>query len=265
MTYLVKALAQSPKKLTVAQQEDAITRHYSYVCEEFANFAKGLLGSRGLIINGPKGGGKTSLIATTLKNLKADYHIINGTITAPVLWEKLYLHAKDANQVLVIDDTDVVFNDVEMSDILKAALDGKGKLIQYGKSNSVHLRVNAIPTEFACKGRVIFISNMNMAPEAMTKKHAATLAPIKDRCEYVRVGLSPEWNAVAIKIFYKRGLIISLNESDLTKKQKDDLVKFVCEHAQHDDRWTFRTIEKAIPRVKMSANWRDAVLLGLGL
>jgi hypothetical protein len=263
MTYLVKQLAQSPKKLTLADQESAIQSHYNYVTSELTNFISGKLGTRGLIINGPKGGGKTSLIAHTLKTLKSNYHIINGTITAPVLFEMLFRYAQDPDQILVIDDTDVVFNDVEMSDILKAALDGKGKEIHYGKANSAHLRVNAIPASFKCLGRVVFISNMNMAPEAMTKKHAATLAPIKDRCEYVRVGLSPEWNAVAIRVFYKHDLIQSLNECNLKKKQKDELIEFVCEHAKTDDRWTFRTIQKGIQRVALGGNWRDNILLGL--
>jgi predicted small metal-binding protein len=263
MTYLVKQLAESPKKLTLTQQESVIQTHYNYVTSEISNFISGKLGTRGLIINGPKGGGKTSLVTHTLKTLKSNYHVINGTITAPVLFEMLFKHAKDRHQILVIDDTDVIFNDVEMSDILKAALDGAGKEIHYGKSSSAHLRVNAIPASFKCLGSVIFISNMNMAPEAMTKRHAATLAPIKDRCEYVRVGLTTEWNAIAIRVFYKHNLIQSLNNCSLTAEQKDELVKFVCEHARTDDRWTFRTIQKAISRVALGANWRDAILLGL--
>lgn len=263
MTYLVQQLAQSPKKLTLRQQEEVIKSHFNYVTSELTNFMSRKLGTRGLIINGPKGGGKTSLVTHTLRQLKANYHVINGTITAPVLFEMLYKYARDVDQILVIDDTDVVFNDTEMSDILKAALDGAGKEIQYGKANSAHLRVNAIPTSFKCMGNVVFISNMNMAPESMTKKHAATLAPIKDRCEYLRVGLTPEWNAVAIRVFYKHNLIISLNECSLSKTQKDELIKFVCEHAKTDDRWTFRTIQKGIKRVELGADWRDAILLGL--
>lgn len=263
MTYLVKQLAESPAKLTAGQQEEVIKSHYNYVTSELTNFMSGKLGTRGLIINGPKGGGKTSLVTHTLKTLKANYHVINGTITAPVLFEMLYKHAKDKNQILVIDDTDVIFNDTEMSDILKAALDGKGKEIHYGKASSAHLRINAVPTSFKCLGSVVFISNMNMAPAAMTKKHAATLAPIKDRCEYVRVGLSTEWNAIAIKVFYKYNLIQSLNECSLTKTQQNELIKFVCANAKTDDRWTFRTIQKGIQRIALGGKWQDAILLGL--
>ena len=263
MTYLVTQLADSPKKLTAAQQEKVIQDHYNYVTGELVNFISGALGTRGLIINGPKGGGKTSMVVRTLKALKADFTVVNGTITAPVLFEKLYNHARNKNQVLLIDDTDVVFNDIEMGDILKAALDGKGKEINYGKANSSYLRINAIPTSFRCLGKVIFISNMNMAPEALTKKHMTTMAPIKDRCEYVRVGLSTEWNAVAIRVFYKHNLIQSINECSLTKDQQDELIRFVCTHAKSDDRWTFRTIQKAIARVTIGGDWRNAILLGL--
>ena len=263
MSYLVKSLEASPARLSQAQQTQVIQAHYEYVCKEIASFIKGKRSARGLIINGPKGGGKTSLVVHTVKELRHACHVINGTITAPVLWEHLYTHARNPNQTLIIDDTDVVFNDIEMSDILKAALDGQGKTINYGKANSAYLRERAIPTEFKCMGRVIFISNMNMDPEALHKRHRATLVPIKDRCEYLKVGVSTQWNAVAMWVFYQHNMISALEASTLTASQKRDLMLFVVEHAWSDDRWTFRTIQKAISRVQQGGRWRDHVLLGL--
>ena len=262
MTYLVSQLDSSPGVYDTLEQEEIIMRHYNYTCSELTAWAQGHL-SRGLIINGPKGGGKTSLLAMTLQHLNADFYVVNGTITAPVLWRMLYTYARKPDQILVIDDTDVVFNDVEMSDMLKAALDGKGKEIHYGKAGSAFLRAHNIPSQFSCRGRIAFISNMNMDRTTMTKKQAATLSPIRDRCEYVKIGLTPAWNAVAMRVFYKHNLIHSLNVSTLTQDQKDELMDFVCEHAAMDDRWTFRTIIKGIQRMNLGSNWRDALLFSL--
>jgi hypothetical protein len=267
MSYLNEQLNQSPSTFKPTEQENIIREHYDSIAKLVLAFAKGTTTKRGLIVNGPNGGGKTEVVRHSLDSIRAKYHMINGSMTAPQLYIQLYKHAKNANQILVIDDTDVVLEDTEMCDLLKAAIDtAPGKTVDYAKTNSAALRTANVPNSFECKGRVILVSNKVMSIADMSNRQKQSIKPVRDRCMYIPAGLSPEWTAIAMSILYKHGLIRCFNESDLDAVHKEEILKFVIKEVKHFPGLSFRTLITCMDMYKIDKkNWKNLVMMDQGV
>ena len=266
MSYLQEKLNSDPGAFKPAVQESIIREHYDSIAKLVQAFAKGVTGKRGLIVNGPNGGGKTEVVKHSLDLVGAEYHVINGSMTAPQLFIKLYNHARKPNQILVIDDTDVVLEDTEMCDILKAAIDTSSKSVDYAKTNSAALRMANVPTRFVCEGRVILVSNKVMNIADMTPRQRQSIKPVRDRCMYVPAGLSPAWTAIAMNILYKHGMIRCFNESTLDAVHKEEILKFVSKEVQHLPGLSFRTLITCMDMYKIDKkNWRNLVMMDQGV
>jgi hypothetical protein len=264
MTYFVDTLNKNPDLVEPAEQEAAISQHYNSIANIVGAFAKGGLGKRGLIINGPAGGGKTEVVRQTLDAAGSKYHLLKGTLSAPELFIRIYKHAKDSNQILVIDDTDVCFNDVEMSDILKAALDPSSGEMFYGK-RSHYLRHDGVPQEFRCEGRIILISNKPLKVDKMSVLAQQRINPVVDRCLYVPAGLNDEWTAVAMRLLYTAGRIRDLADSTVDVAVKDAIVDFITTEYERFGGITFRSIQTCLDMYKVDpANWRQLAVMSEG-
>lgn len=264
--YLQDQLNESPSKFSAKERDSIIRSHYNNISTLVSAFIQSKTAKRGLIVNGPNGGGKTEVVRHTLDIAKAKYHMINGSMTAPQLYIQLYQHARLPNQILVIDDTDVVLEDTEMCDILKAAIDtSSGKTVDYAKTNSAALRLAGVPASFECKGRVILISNKIMNLTTVSKRQAQSIKPVRDRCMYVPAGLSPEWTAEAMKVLYKNKMIRCFNESKLDECHKEEILKFVSKEVRHLPGLSFRTLITCMDMFKIDPiNWRNLVLMDQG-
>tara|TARA_B110000503_G_C7097530_1_gene392304 strand:+ start:72 stop:869 length:798 start_codon:yes stop_codon:yes gene_type:complete len=264
MTYFVDTLNKSPDLVEPAEQQAAINQHYNSIANMVSAFAKGGLGKRGLIINGPAGGGKTEVVRQTLDANSSKYHMLKGTLSAPELFIRIYKHAKDPNQILVIDDTDVCFDDVEMADILKAALDPSGGEMYYGK-RSHYLRHDGVPQEFRCEGRIILISNKPLKVDTLSVKAQQRIKPVVDRCLYVPAGLNDAWTAVAMRLLYSVGRIRVLANSTVDVAVKDAIVDLITTEYKRFNGITFRSIQTCLDMYVVDpANWRQLVIMSEG-
>jgi hypothetical protein len=264
MTYYVDLLNKDPETLTAKQQREAISKHYNSIASIVQSFADKKLNKRGLIINGPAGGGKTEVVRQTLDACEQRYHLLKGTLSAPELFIRIYMHAKEANQILVIDDTDVCFDDVEMADILKAALDPSDGNMYYGKK-SHYLRAENVPNQFKCEGRIILISNKPLKNDALTPKHQQRIKPVLDRCLYVPAGLDNPWTAVAMRLLYAAGRIRILADSRLRKSEKDAIIDFVVSNYSRLNGLTFRSIQTCLDMYSIDKqNWQELVIMSEG-
>ena len=265
MSYLQEQLNECPNKFLDSEKEAIIRGHYTNIATLVNAFIKGNTTKRGLIVNGPNGGGKTEVVRHTLDINKTKYHIINGSMTAPQLYIQMYKHARNADQILIIDDTDVVLEDTEMCDLLKAAIDTSIKTVDYAKTNSAALRLEGVPTSFTCNGRIILISNKIMTLQGHTRRQAQSIKPVRDRCMYVPAGLTPEWTAVAMNILYKNKMIRCFNESDIDAVHKEEILKFVSTEVKRLPSLSFRTLITCMDMFKIdSKNWRNLVLMDQG-
>jgi hypothetical protein len=177
----------------------------------------------------------------------------------------MFKHARNPDQILVIDDTDVVLEDTEMCDLLKAAIDTNTKSVDYAKSNSAALRLAGVSNSFICQGRIILISNKHMSLHGSSKRQAQSIKPVRDRCMYVPAGLNPEWTAEALIILYKNKMIRCFNESDLDECHKETILKFISEEVRHLPGLSFRTLITCMDMFKIDpVNWRSLVMMDQG-
>ncbi len=126
-----------------------------------------------VIISGGGGLGKSysvykALEKTGLKNLadyaefevddvvdrSTTYTLIKGYSTAKGLFRTLY---ENRNGIVVMDDTDSIFKDVNSLNLLKAALDSYDRrIITY----NADIRDDDLPNTFEYKGGIIFLTNI---------------------------------------------------------------------------------------------------------
>ncbi len=117
---------------------------------------------RGLVISGAPGVGKTytlekRLIQAEDKGEIESFKHVKGKMTPLALYETLFQNSEEG-QVLLLDDTDSVFEDPAALNLLKAALDTSSGFISYG-STCKYLEDNGIPKFFDFKGSIVFITN----------------------------------------------------------------------------------------------------------
>lgn len=147
---------------------------------------------RSLIISGAAGIGKTYSLDKALKTAheygEIVYKSINGKISGIGLYEQLW-NNRDANSVLLIDDVDV-FSDMDMLNLLKAALDtGETRKVCWSTASS-YLDDKNIDKEFEFEGTIVFITNVDIDKELERgSKLAPHLHALVSRSVYLDLGV----------------------------------------------------------------------------
>ncbi|AUR97729.1 P-loop containing nucleoside triphosphate hydrolase [Vibrio phage 1.244.A._10N.261.54.C3] len=120
---------------------------------------------RGLIVSGAPGIGKTHTFERDLNRAHEEGEVenlihIKGKVTPLYLYETLFKNSGE-NDVVLLDDSDNMFEDETSLNILKASTDsGDCRMISYG-STCKYLEDNDIPSQFEFKGTVVFITNLD--------------------------------------------------------------------------------------------------------
>lgn len=147
---------------------------------------------RSLIISGAAGIGKTYSLDKALNKAndedKIEYKSVNGKISGIGLYCRLWESRFD-NSVLLIDDVDV-FSDMDILNLLKAALDSGEKRKVCWSTASSYLDEKSIPNEFEFEGTVVFITNVDIDKELERgSKLAPHLAALVSRSVYLDLGV----------------------------------------------------------------------------
>lgn len=157
------------RKVEVIRSVDEIKETIRKRFNVMSMMSKGIITGnvRSLIISGAAGIGKTYSLDKALTNAKnagqIEYNLLNGKISGIGLYCKLYEN-RSANSVLMIDDVDV-FSDMDILNLLKAALDsGEKRKVCWGTASS-YLDDKSIPNEFEFEGTVVFITNVDVDRE----------------------------------------------------------------------------------------------------
>lgn len=147
---------------------------------------------RSLIISGAAGIGKTYSLDKALQKAHdtgyIEYKSINGKISGIGLYEQLW-NNREENSVLLIDDVDV-FSDMDILNLLKAALDtGETRKVCWSTASS-YLEEKGIDREFEFKGTVVFITNVDIDRELdRGTKLAPHLQALVSRSVYLDLGV----------------------------------------------------------------------------
>ena len=218
---------------------------------------------RAMIVVGPPGVGKSygvefelekSGLFDKLSGRKIKYEVVKGAMTPIGLYTTLYQHS-DANNVLVFDDCDSVFQDELALNILKAALDSGKKRRIHWNSDSAMLRREGVPDVFDFKGGCIFITNLKFE-NIQSKKMKDHLEALQSRCHFLDLTLNTMRDKyLRIKQIFGQGQLF--NDYDFTPEQGDEILQFMDENKNHLREMSLRMALKLADLTKVSGiNWK---------
>ena len=218
---------------------------------------------RAMIVVGPPGVGKSygvefelekSGLFDKLSGRKIKYEVVKGAMTPIGLYTTLYQHS-DANNVLVFDDCDSVFQDELALNILKAALDSGKKRRIHWNSDSAMLRREGVPDVFDFKGGCIFITNLKFE-NIQSKKMKDHLEALQSRCHFLDLTLNTMRDKyLRIKQIFGQGQLF--NDYDFTPEQGDEILQFMDENKDRLREMSLRMALKLADLTKVSGmNWK---------
>jgi len=214
---------------------------------------------RAMIVSGPPGVGKSHGVEEVLDRYammeqlgaRKTHQVIKGAMSPIGLYCKLYNMA-DAGNVVVFDDCDSIFQDDLSLNILKAALDSKGKRMIHWNTDSFKLRNEGVPDCFEFKASAIFITNMKFDKvKGKLKEH---LEALESRCHYMDLTIDSERDKMLrIRQVIQDGM---LNAYTLTDEVKEAIVDFVDINKNRLRELSLRTVLKVADlAVAFPDNW----------
>lgn len=140
--------------------------------------------SRGLLISGNAGMGKTHFVSEAFKNTDKDYIEVKGSsVTAAAMFCLLYT-AKEKGQIIVFDDTDIINKSSQeraaILDMFKAATEPTlgERILGWHRASQNQLMIdNNVPTQYDFQGTIVWITNDSIEDmRRITKGHWNAIA-----------------------------------------------------------------------------------------
>lgn len=189
---------------------------------------------RSLVISGPAGLGKSYTIEKNVRENDARFEvprsvIVKGFIRPTGLYALLYRFRHPGN-VLVMDDSDSIFNDQDALNLLKAACDTTERRTlswKTAESRMVDEHGEPIPDEFEFEGTVIFITNIDFDAEiARGGRGAEHFEALISRSHYVECDMhTTREYIVRIKQVVKQGML--RDQKGMSKQEEKAIVDFI--------------------------------------
>ena len=202
---------------------------------------------RAMIVSGPPGVGKSHGVEEVLDRYKMmesmgarkTHEVIKGAMSPIGLYCKLYKMA-DAGNVVVFDDCDSIFQDDLSLNILKAALDSKGRRMIHWNTDSFKLRNEGVPDCFEFKASAIFITNMKF--DKVKGKLREHLEALESRCHYMDLTIDTDRDKMLrIRQVIQDGMLNAYNLGDAVK---EDIIDFVDINKNRLRELSLRTVLK---------------------
>lgn len=213
----------------------------------------------GVIVSGAPGCGKSYTLERALDTASTDgrisHTVVKGSLSAIALYQLLWDHRK-RSQVLVIDDADSIYKDLEAINLLKAALDtGRRRHVHYNKESRI-LADAGIDRSFDYEGSMVFITNMDLARAAekdtgMSPHYRAFLS----RALYIDLGIRTQRDVltrIAQVVFGDE----FLTENAITKETAVEMVSWLQENVNQLSSLDIRSVVKLVSIVKIDPDWR---------
>lgn len=212
------------------------------------------------IVSGAPGCGKTHGMERELSRAekagKITYNTVKGSMSPIGLYRSLY-ECSEAGSVLVIDDCDSIFGDLDALNLLKACLDtGKTRMVHWNKESRA-LADEGVPRKFEFKGAVIFITNIDFAHEILKgNKMAPHYEALLTRSLYVdlKVHTKKEVLVRVNQVVYEDEF---LSDNGITRKQAEGMMAWLTAHVDHLRTLSIRTVIQMAALVKTDGAWQD--------
>ena len=217
-----------------------------------------------LLLMGEAGQGKTQGVVDTLNASGVKWIGIKGSTSAIGLYK--FFFENRHQQVIVIDDSDAVFESEEAGNILKAAMETcKVRKITWSKQNT-NLQSMGIPSAYNMTARVIIITNKDLeVGEGRMSRAQRIMKPVVDRAPIFKTGLpTREWEIEYLRMMVADNKILCFGVRDMTKAEQEEIIQFVIQHSDHFNSISFRLLDKICGFYKeMPKTWKDYSLMTL--
>lgn len=239
-----------------------ITTRITKTFRVMEDITKGVIAGeiRSMMISGSAGCGKTYTVEKLLNEAsraeKINHRIIKGTMSAPVLYRELYDYRTEGN-ILVMDDCDSVFQDLEAVNILKSALDTGTRRVFWNKENK-GMEADEIPQEFEFEGAAVFITNIDF-DEAILRgsKMSEHYNALLSRSMYIDLGIHTKREVLA-RIMQVATTDEFLKIAKVSKTEAVEMCRWCAEHLRKFRHLSIRTIlHLATLRRTNKTTWED--------
>jgi hypothetical protein len=215
---------------------------------------------RSAIISGATGCGKSYTLERVLKDAEATGKIcfssVRGTISAVVLYQELW-NSRSSADVLVLDDTDTIYGDLDALNLLKAALDTNPvRRVHYNKESRI-LAELGIDKNFDFQGRIVFITNTDLtAAVQKNSKMSPHFAALLSRSIYCDLGIHTKREVLVriAQVVYSERF---LHDNNITRKQAEGMMAWLATNVGRVRVLSIRTVLQLADLVKVDANWQE--------
>lgn len=203
---------------------------------------------RALILAGPPGVGKTTPIEKIIEEEDPDYDrtvIQSGYMRPPHLFRLLYKY-RNPNNLVVLDDMDSVWNDMNSLNILKKATDTtKTRHLVYGSDYKLEDEETGepIPKHFEFNGSVMFITNMNFNAAKRSIKLAPHIEAMESRSFIVDLGMKTKRHLL-LRIYQVANLEGLFDPYGFNLEQKKEILDFITDNISSLREISLRTAVK---------------------
>ena len=222
---------------------------------------------RSLIVSGAGGVGKTytieDILSSAYTNAEIKSEVVHGVLTPVNLYKLLYRN-RFANNVVVLDDADSIFNDDQALSVLKAALDSgtKRKISWLAEGKSLkNQKDGEVPTDFMYEGSMIFITNLDFQKlvDMGKSKHVPHMQALMTRAIYIDLKLHTvkDLTAWIRHIVTKECKVKGTGWDGISVEQTNEILDFIAENGNKLRNLSIRTVTKMAAFVKMvGADWK---------
>lgn len=227
---------------------------------------------RSMIVSGAAGVGKTYDIDSILRKYEKSgqlkhYDLIKGAVSPPGLYVALF-HAKDGG-VIVVDDSDNIFDDEQSFNILKGALDSSDvRTISWRKNSSwiySDIKGDGIvdedgryPDRFDFKGSIIFITNLNFEEKIkQNSKMSIHFSALMSRSLYLDLTLhSNREKLIRIKDVFFNSIA---KKEQLNDVDANEIYEYLIANSDRMMELSLRTIKHVAGLRKLGDDWKEIV------
>lgn len=211
--------------------------------------------NRAMIVSGPAGIGKSHGVEKAVTETIGDFAHIKGYVRATGLYKQLYQN-RNANQTIVFDDADSIFDNETSLNLLKAACDSsESRKISWLSNTAMETEEGeTIPSSFEFRGNVIFITNYDFQHMIdKGNKLAPHLEAMKSRCHYIDIGIKNTQDyLIRIKQVVDAGMLDGI--IDYTSQQT--LLYYMNQNAEKLQEISLRMVKKLADLMRIdSKNW----------
>ena len=241
----------------------------------------------------PAGMGKTHALKSSLEESGVYFKYINGAMSMPYFAVELatlnYLNQDEKEILILVDDCDSMFLEVQFADTVKGILERKNPTLQYNKygkgwintlsevqREAVKFHSNSSTMGFTVptgRFRFCFLSNIQLPFKTVKRKPNVGRAfelelhrsAIRSRCRTIDIDLSNDvlWGWVANAVLDSRAIIDDLGEEHYESKAKE-ILDWLWTHRSQLKEFSIRTSQKMAEILAEggdSDNWEEEFIL----